>query len=155
MQPKILISSCLIGLNVRYDAKSNKVESLVKLVKEGRAIFLCPEQLGGLSTPRIPAEIEFTKTASDVLNGTAKIIGRDGSDLTNEFIKGAEATLKVCQELGITIAILKERSPSCGSNMVYDGTFMGNKISGQGLTTELLRRNGIKVYSEENFPNDL
>jgi len=150
-----LISSCLIGIYCRYDGKTTSSERLVDLVREGKAIFICPEQIGGLATPRVPAEIEHGKTAKDVLEGRAKVVGDDGSDVTREFVNGANETLKLCKRLGIKIAILREKSPSCGSSKVFDGTFLGNKISGHGITTELLINNGITVYSEENFPADL
>jgi uncharacterized protein YbbK (DUF523 family) len=123
-------------------------------VQNGRAVFLCPEQTGGMSTPRIPAEIEKGKTAKDVIRGKAKVIGKDGSDLTIPFIKGAEETLSFCKRMNIRIAIMKENSPSCGSRYIYDGSFSGKKISGKGITAELLEQNGIKVYSEDSLPDE-
>lgn len=154
-KPYILISSCLIGLYCRYNGKTKLVKKLIKLVEQGKAIYICPEQVGGLSTPRVPAEIEFGKSATDVLVGKAKVIGKDCSNLTKEFVKGATETLNLCQKYGIKIAILSENSPSCGSVEIYDGTFTGNKILGHGITTELLLQNGILVYSEENYPDNL
>ena len=155
MKPYILISSYLIGLNTRYDHKSNFVKELQDLVKSGKAIYFCPEQAGGLCTPRPASEIEANHTAKDVLNGKAKVFTVDGKDVTEQYIKGAEETLALCLEFGIKIAILKERSPSCGSNQVYDGTFSKNRIAGKGITAELLSSNGIQVYSEENFPKNI
>lgn len=151
----ILISSCLVGLNTRYDGKNNNVDKLVQLVNDGKAIFICPEQSGGLATLRVPAEIEYGKTAADVLNGNAKVLSKDGLDVTHQFVKGAEETLKLCKKLDIKTVILKEKSPSCGSTKTYDGSFTGNKIVGHGITAELLMENGINVFSEENFPKDL
>lgn len=154
-KPYILISSCLVGLYSRHDGETNRVEKLIDFVKQGKAIFICPEQAGGLATPRVPAEIELGKTAKEVLDGKAKVIGKDGSDVTAEFVKGAKEALSLCKNYEIKIAILKEKSPSCGSNKTYDGSFTGNKIIGHGITAELLMQNGIQVFSEENFPDNL
>lgn len=151
----ILISSCLIGLNVKWNGKSKNIADLKRLVSEGKAIFLCPEQIGGLSTPRVPAEIEAGRTAKEVLEGKAKIIGNNGSNLTEEIIRGSNETLKFCKEYGIKIAILRDGSPTCGSVKTYSGRFDGVKIKGRGVLTELLEQNGIKVYNEFNFPKDL
>jgi uncharacterized protein YbbK (DUF523 family) len=155
IKPEILISSCLIGCPTRYDGKSNEVEGLGELVRQGRAIAMCPEESAGLSGSREAAEIEPGKTAREVLEGRAKIFDKKGEDVTAEFVNGANALLKVCKEKGIRIVILKEGSPSCGSNKVYDGTFSGRKISGRGVTAELLTQNGITVYCEHNFPQEL
>jgi len=152
---KILISSCLVGINCRYDSKPNTSDKLLDLVKDGKAIFMCPEQTGGLSTPREPAEIELGKNARDVLEGNGKVITKSGKNVTKEYIEGAQATLNLCKNLNVTVAILKARSPACSSSSVYDGTFSGSKISGNGITAELLKQKGIEVYDEENFPLDL
>ncbi len=151
MKEKILISACLVGINSRYNGKSNKIEPLVELVKQGKAIFMCPEQTGGLSTPREPAEIEAGKTAKDVLAGKGRVLTISGMDVTKEFLNGAHTTLSLCKEAGVTKAILKARSPSCGSTEVYDGTHSGVRIPGSGITAELLRQNGIKVFDEERY----
>lgn len=116
---------------------------------------MCPEQTGGLSTPREPSEVEPGKTAKDVLNGAGRVLTKSGKDLTKEYINGAKEVLELCKNLSIKIAVLKAKSPSCGSVLVYDGTFTETKISGKGVTAELLEQNGIKVYSEDNFPKDL
>ena len=154
-KPEILISSCLIGQPVRYNGSSSEVAGLGELVKQGKAIDMCPEIMGGFRTPREPAEIERGKTASDVLLGKAKIFDKNGIDVTEGFVNGAKNLLEVCKEKGIKIVILKEDSPSCGSNKTYDGTFSGNKISGRGVSAELLSQNGIKVYCEHDFPKEL
>ena len=154
-KPEILISSCLIGCPVRYDGSSSEVDGLRNLVEEGKAIDMCPELAVGLPIPRKPTEIEPGKTAKEVIEGTAKILDEDGNDYTQEFIDGAEELLKVCKEKGIKTVILKDNSPSCGVNKVFDGTFSGNKIPGQGVTAELLNQNGITVYSEHDFPKEL
>lgn len=155
IKPEILISSCLIGHPVRYDGNSNEVEELKELIKQGKAIDMCPEIAGGMSTPREPAEIEAGKTAKDVLEGKAKVFDKNGNDVTTEFVNGAYELLKVCKEKNIKTVILKEGSPSCGSNKTYDGTFSGKKISGRGITAELLKQNGITIYCEHNFPREL
>lgn len=146
----IIVSACLCGINTRYDGKSNLNEKVMKLLKEGKAVLVCPEQLGGLSTPRPPHEIVHG-TGAQVLDGDAKVISIEGSDGTLEFIKGAEETLKIAKEVNANIAILKAKSPSCGKGKIYDGSFSGKKIDGNGVTAELLIRNGITVYSEEEL----
>ena len=155
IKPEILISSCLIGCPVRYNGTSSEVGGLGELVKQGKAIAMCPEIVSGMPTPREPAEIESGKTAQEVLDGKAKVFDKNGVDVTNEFINGANELLKVCKEKNIKTVILKEGSPSCGSNETYDGTFSGKRISGRGVTAELLNQNGITVYSENNFPKEL
>ena len=111
---------------------------------------ICPEVLGGLSIPREPAEIVGGE-GEDVLDGHAKVITNTGIDVTEQFMKGANETLKIALDLDATMVILKERSPSCGSSMIYSGEFNGNKKKGTGVTAALLKRNGIQVLSEENF----
>ena len=152
---QILVSSCLLGINTRWDGGSMRDDRLVALVKLGRAVFLCPEQTGGLSTPREPSEIEPGKTAADVLTGSAKVVSKSGKDVTGEFVSGAQQILAFCQDTGITTAILKARSPSCGSQQTYDGTFEGTLRSGTGIAAELLAQNGFRVYNEENYPQAL
>jgi uncharacterized protein YbbK (DUF523 family) len=154
-KPYILISSCLLGLHTQWDEDCKKIEELIELVKEGKAIFFCPEQGGGLSTPRIPSEIEYGKTSSLVLSDKAKVLSKEGKDVTKEFVNGAKMALQLCKEFDLKIAILKAKSPSCGSMKTYDGSFTGTKRKGSGITAELLKQNGIKVYNEENFPSDL
>jgi len=137
---KILISACLAGVNCKYDGGNNLHPEILKLVKSGAAILICPEQMGGLPTPRLASEI----IGENVFN-TA------GEDVTAQFTKGAEEALRLAKLYNITQAILKERSPSCGVNFIYDGTFSSNKITGSGYTTRLLKANGIKVISEEEL----
>ncbi|MFN2195148.1 MAG: DUF523 domain-containing protein, partial [Anaerolineales bacterium] len=124
---------------------------LTDLVKSGQAVFLCPEQIGGLTTPREPAETEHGKTAKDVLMGDARVLTITGKDVTEQFVAGAQRILEFCQRLNIEVAIMKSDSPSCGSKRTYDGTFTDTKIVGKGITAELLEQNGIKVYNEKNF----
>ncbi|WP_035288433.1 DUF523 domain-containing protein [Clostridium sp. KNHs214] len=148
----IIVSACLCGINCKYSGGNNLNQKVLELVKEGKAIPVCPEQLGGLSTPRIPHEIKGG-TGKGVLEGSAKLINPEGGDSTKEFIKGAYETLKIAQTVGAKKAILKAKSPSCGCGLIYDGTFTGNKIEGNGVTTELLLQNGIEVITEEVIEN--
>lgn len=150
---KILISTCLLGVNTQWDEDCKRIDGLIGLVESGKAVFLCPEQLGGLPTPREPAEIEKGKTAEDVLEGEGKVLTKSGKDVTKQFVLGAQRILAFCQEIGIETAILFAGSPSCGSKQTYDGTFSGTKRPGRGITAELLEQNGIKVYNEDNFPS--
>lgn len=148
-----VISACLIGCECRYDQKSCLDQELEQLLREGKAIPVCPEQLGGLPTPRPPAEI-IGGTGEDVLDGKARIIDNTGQDVTEEFLMGANQALKLAKTVGATSAILKENSPSCGSSFVYDGSFSGKKVPGVGLTAALFRRNGIQVTSESIVSNE-
>lgn len=140
----IIVSSCLAGIPCRYDAKSKPNPSVVALVESGQAIPLCPECLGGLPTPRPRAEI-VGGDGADVLDGIALVRTEDGQDVTESFIKGADAVLKAAREVGAKKAILREKSPSCGSERIYDGSFSGVKRSGDGVAAALLKRNGIIV----------
>jgi uncharacterized protein YbbK (DUF523 family) len=150
----ILVSSCLAGLEVRYNGTHCLDKKIHQLLEENKAITVCPELLGGFSTPREPAEI-VGGNGEDVLDGKAKVVEKSGSDVTELYIKGAYATLRKAQEVNATVAILKEFSPSCGSSMIYNGEFKGKKIVGNGVTTALLKRNGIQVVSEERLSDFL
>ncbi|NLX69773.1 MAG: DUF523 domain-containing protein [Clostridiales bacterium] len=146
----ILVSACLAGINCKYNGGNNVVPEIVELVKQGKAIPVCPEQLGGLPTPRTPAEIKGG-TAQDVLNGRAAVIMRNGKDVTSNFVKGAVETLRFCRDVGIKQAILKSRSPSCGKGYVYDGSFSGRLTEGNGVTAHMLMENGIYVITENEI----
>ncbi|WP_338447784.1 DUF523 domain-containing protein [Niallia oryzisoli] len=146
----ILVSACFAGFDVKYNGSNNVNLKIKKLFDEQKAIPVCPEVLGGLSIPREPAEI-VGGDGNDVLDGTAKVVTNSGKDVTAQFLKGAYDTLKIAKEADASIVVLKERSPSCGSTMIYSGKFNGTKIKGNGVTAALLKRNGIKVISEENF----
>jgi uncharacterized protein YbbK (DUF523 family) len=137
-------------MKVRYNGTDCLDETIQKLLNENKAIAVCPELLGGFSTPREPAEI-IGGNGEDVLAGTAKVVDRSGTDVTDMYLKGAYITLAKAQEVSATLIVLKENSPSCGSTMIYNGEFKGKKIAGNGVTTALLRKNGIKVTSEENW----
>ncbi|OIO69082.1 MAG: DUF523 domain-containing protein [Zetaproteobacteria bacterium CG12_big_fil_rev_8_21_14_0_65_55_1124] len=148
---KILVSACLLGEKVRYDGGDSAVQGLLDTWnKQGRIISLCPEVAGGLCVPREPAEI-VAIDANNVLRGMGRVQKRDGGDVTDAFLDGAERALAQCWEHKIKIAILKEGSPSCGSSRINDGKFSGNKISGQGITTALLTGHGISVFSEDQL----
>lgn len=144
-----IISACLCGVNCKYNRENNLSERCMKLFREGKAVLVCPEQLGGLSTPRDP--VELNNEASEVINGNGKALSNQGEDVTKQFIDGAYETLRIAKELGATKAVLKEGSPSCGSNYIYDGTFSGNKIKGKGITAQVLENEGITVFSDEDL----
>lgn len=146
----ILISACLAGVKCKYNGDDNLNELAVDLVKRGKAVLVCPEQLGGLTTPRCPAEIEMG-SGNDVLLGKAKVITENGNNVTRAFIKGAEETLKIAELVKTKGAILKENSPSCGSTLIYDGSFKGRKKPGEGVTAALLKDRGYLVFSEASF----
>jgi uncharacterized protein YbbK (DUF523 family) len=152
---KVLLSACLVGVHTQFDGGSNKVDDLLELVKAGRAVFLCPEQLGGLTTPRDPAEIEPGKTARDVLEGKAKVVTITGIDVTEQYVRGAQEVLAFCVQTGIGTAIMAATSPSCGSRETYDGTHSGTLRSGRGVTAELLEENGVKVYNQLNYRGNI
>jgi uncharacterized protein YbbK (DUF523 family) len=146
----VLVSACLAGCECRYDGAANETSTVARLVAEGRAVPVCPEEEGGLSTPRPPAEI-VGGDGHDVLAGRARVITRDGKDVTDAYIAGARKALEAAQEAGASQAILKSRSPSCGRGQLYDGSFSRTLADGDGVTTALLRTNGIEVMTEEDF----
>lgn len=147
----LLVSACLLGEKVRYDGGDCRQEGrLQQWLAEGRVVPFCPEVAGGLPVPRESAEIE-QGDAEAVLCGKAKVCRCDGIDVTDAFIDGAERALALCMKHHIETAILKEGSPSCGSTRVNDGSFAKQKIAGAGVTTALLRRHGIAVFSEEQM----
>ncbi len=135
-----LVSACLAGAPCRYDGDSKEEQQIIDLVNRGEAIPVCPEQLGGLPTPRASCEIQGVK-----------VMSKEGVDCTAEFELGAERTLAIAKALGITKAILKAKSPSCGCGKVYDGTFTGTLIDGYGRAAELLMKHGIEVLTENEL----
>ncbi len=139
-----LISSCLVGVNCRYNGTSSLNMQLKKMIDEGQAIAVCPEVLAGLSTPREPCEIQ-------IKSGVPCVISKSGKDYTKLFEKGAIEMLQICKKHAITKAILQSRSPSCGYGKVYDGTFNGQLIIGNGLTADLLDKNGIEIFTEATW----
>lgn len=134
-----MVSSCLAGMKVRYNGTDCLDEKIQKLLNENQAIAVCPELLGGFSTPREPAEI-VGGDGEAVLAGTAKVVDRSGIDVTELYLKGAYITLEKAREVSATMVVLKENSPSCGSTMIYNGEFKGKKIAGNGVTAALLRK---------------
>lgn len=137
---KILISACLIGLNCKYNGGNNENSKLVELMKEKDLVPICPEQLGGLKTPRVSAERK-----------QEKVITKEGVDVTKEYQKGAEEVLNLAKKLNIKKAILKSRSPSCGIDEIYDGTFSHTLIKRDGVAAQLLKKNGIEVISSDRY----
>ncbi|MDE5714623.1 MAG: DUF523 domain-containing protein [Anaeroplasmataceae bacterium] len=140
MKQKLLISACLCGKNTKYNGKNNKIPNLEVLENFYDLILVCPEVMGGLSTPRDPSEIK-----GDL------VLSNRGKNVTEYFKSGAYQTLEIALKYNVEIALLKESSPSCGVHTIYDGSFTGKKIAGMGITAELLRNNGIKVYSEDEI----
>ena len=136
----ILVSACLAGIRCRYDGKDNANNKVIEMVKKGIAIPICPEQLGGLQTPRIPAEIVEDK-----------VINKKGENVTAQFKKGAKETLRIAELTNCHKAILKQSSPSCGYGKIYDGSHNGRIIEGMGLTAKLLFQKGITVLTEEDL----
>ena len=153
----ILVSACLLNHPVRYKGDGNPCQLLLEAVAKGHGeefLPFCPEVVGGLPIPRPPAEIRGG-TGADVLQGTASVMNKIGEDVTLAFVEGAQKCAALCQEKGITVAILKQRSPSCGSKAIYDGTFSGKTIEGQGVTAALLTSIGVKVYGEDDLTPEL
>ena len=140
----ILVSACLAGINCKYNGGNNYNEKVFNLVKEGKAIPVCPEQLGGLTTPREPSEIK-------IVDGKRYVINKEGIDVTEEFEKGAEEVLALVKKLDIKKAILQTRSPSCGKGKIYSGNFNNTLVAGNGILTELLINNDVEVISEEDI----
>jgi len=143
-----LVSACLIGIKCRYDGGSKPNKEIIKMFKEGKLIPVCPEQLGGLTTPREPAEL--TGDGLDVLKGKAKVVTKSGKDVTEQFLRGAKETLKIVKLLEIKEAILKQKCPSCGCGLIYDGSFTGRLIERDGVTAALLKLNEVNIIIEDD-----
>jgi uncharacterized protein YbbK (DUF523 family) len=148
-EPIYLVSACLLGITTTYDGRSRPQGELIALATRGRVVPVCPEVAGGLPVPRPPAEI-VGGDGNDVLNGRARVVTVEGEDVTAAYLRGAECALATAQRCGITTAVLKQRSPSCGVSRIYDGTHSGRLRVGQGVTVALLRRHGMTVWSEED-----
>lgn len=131
-----IVSACLAGVNCKYSGGSNRCQKMVDLVKSGEAIPVCPEQLGGLATPRDSAE-----------NINGKIITNKGEDVTSQYSKGAEEGLRIAKMIGCKEVFLKTKSPACGAGKIYDGTFSGKLVPGDGFFAKALKDNGIKVIA--------
>ena len=140
MKEKILVSACLLGVDCKYSGGNNYNEKVLEYIKDYEVIPVCPEIMGGLSTPSEPsARIED------------KIITKSGNDVTKEYTKGALETLKLAKLFNVKKALLKAKSPSCGKGKIYDGTFTGTIIEGNGVTSDLLESNGISVLTEQDL----
>ena len=150
MTGKILISACLAGLPVRYNGSAKPLfhDAVERWRAEGRLVTLCPELSGGFQVPRPPAEIENGLDGEDVLDGRARVLEVSGADVSAAYIAGAPVALDVARQNGCRHALLIDGSPSCGSGLVYDGSFSGVRHAGQGVTSALLRRAGIAVFSD-------
>ncbi|MFN3507114.1 MAG: DUF523 domain-containing protein [Allorhizobium sp.] len=153
MPRKILISACLLGRPVRYDGKGKPLnDPLIERWKaEGRFMAYCPEQAGGLPTPRPPAEIEGGMNGEDVLAGRARVLEVTGGDVTAEFVEGGKKAVAFAREQGCDVALLIDGSPSCGSGFIYDGSFSGIRHAGFGVTAALMRQAGIEVFSDREL----
>ncbi|NMD42915.1 MAG: DUF523 domain-containing protein [Firmicutes bacterium] len=148
-----LVSACLLGLPTRYDGGGNRHEQLCRLCRRCGVIPVCPEQLGGLPTPRRPAEIRGGEGRT-VLCGRAAVVDNAGNDLTGQFLRGALATLRLARLFRVDGAILKSGSPSCGTGSIRDGTFSGRRRSGDGVAAALLKSCGVPVYQEGALPRE-
>ncbi len=135
---KLIISACLLGEPCRYDGKSKPLDAVALLRQTYELLPVCPECMGGLSTPRPPAEIQ----------NDGRVVNREGRDVTENYRRGAEIALEIAQREGCTLALLKEKSPSCGCGRVYDGSFEGILRNGDGICAALLKQNGIRVLGE-------
>jgi len=153
MIKKVLISSCLLGENVRYNGGNAKTKHtfIDKLTSEGRVISVCPEASAGCPIPRPSSEIVGSGGGTAVLEREAKILNAKGKNVTDKYIHGAQIVLKIAKKHKIKIAVLKDGSPSCGSINIYDGSFSNKKIKQEGVTAALLRSNGIKVFTEDQL----
>ena len=140
MKEAILISACLLGVRCRYDGGSKPQEPILRLMEKYTLIPVCPEQLGGLPTPRDASERQGSR-----------VVMRSGRDVTAAYARGAQQALALAQRFGCTAALLKQRSPSCGHGEIYDGTFTGTRVAGDGVTAELLGAHGIRIYGEDDI----
>lgn len=139
-KPCLLVSACLLGVPCRYDGQGQAIENLAALMERFELIPVCPEQLGGLPTPRTPAEIRM-----------GRVINRDGADVTDAFRLGAERACRIAESRGARLALLKSRSPSCGRGRIYDGSFSGRLTNGNGVACAALKGRGITIYREDEM----
>ncbi|WP_392537781.1 DUF523 domain-containing protein [Legionella sp. 227] len=155
--PKILMSACLLGQKVRYDGRDclQNHPLLQQWLEEGNIITICPEMAGGLPTPRPPAEIQEKQSGIEVLKKNALVKTTNNQDVTDFFLRGAQKALELVKKHKIRVAILKARSPSCGSGMIYDGTFSRTLMQGDGVTTALLIEHGVQVFDEHHIDEAL
>ena len=139
----IFVSACLLGENCKYSGGNNRNEAVISFLNDKEYLAVCPERAGGLPAPRPPAEIR-----------DGRVIDKEGKDVTAEFLLGAEKTLALAKKHRPELCILKANSPSCGCGEIYDGTFSGRKISGNGKTVDLLLKNGFSVITEKKIKKD-
>lgn len=139
---KIAVSACLVGKNTKYDGTNNYNKAVMEYLKDKEYILICPEVTGGLPTPRVPSE-----RVND------KVINKENVDVTHNFVIGASKTLEELKEQNIELVIVKSKSPSCGYKQIYDGTFTGTIIEGNGVFTELAVKNGLKILTEKDIEN--
>lgn len=149
----VLVSACLIGEAVRYDGGDKLCQHniLKRWIKEKRVVTVCPEVAGGLSVPRLASEIVNGAGGLKVLRGLSRVIDSSAKDVTQEFINGAKIALDLAKSKSIRVAVLKENSPSCGTNFIYDGTFTSVKVVSSGVTSALLQQVGIYVFNENQL----
>ena len=143
MKKNILVSACLLGESCRYDGKSKPCERVMALKDTYNLISICPEVMGGLPTPRVPSEI-----------CGERVLMKDGRDVTENYNRGAQKALEIARQNACTVAILKEKSPSCGSGLIHNGLFDGGLVDGDGITTRLLKNEGIRVLGESEITED-
>lgn len=142
MKERILVSACLLGVNCKYNGSNNENQAVINYIKDKEAIIICPEIMGGLCTPRDPSEVLGNK-----------VITNNNKDVTENFSRGAQETLKLAKLFDCHKAILKSKSPSCGSNKIYDGTFTGTIIDSDGITASLLKKHNITIITEKDIEN--
>ena len=147
----VIVSACLAGLATTHDGKAKPHPKVLELLRHGRAVLVCPEQLGGLPTPRPEAEVEPGSDGSAVLRDAAAVLDVNGVDVSAQYKRGANEAMKAARLSGARTAILKARSPSCGSGQIYDGTFSGNLVEGDGVTAALMKSQGIEVFTEDDL----
>lgn len=136
----ILVSACLLGIDCNYKDTNKKNDKVLSLINQHNLIPICPEQMGGMTTPRTPSEI---------ISG--KVLNKNGEDVTQNYQKGADMSLYLAKLYDVKYAILKANSPSCGYGKIYDGTFSGTLIDGNGICADILSKNGIKIFNENNI----
>ena len=137
---KLLVSACLLGVGCRYDGGHNQLPQLKELLTTHTCIPICPEQMGGLPTPRPPAERQGSR-----------VVTRDGEDVTEAFLRGTAEVLRLADLYRCKAALLKERSPSCGCGQIYDGTFSKTLVEGDGMAAQMLKKHGLTVYGESQI----
>lgn len=144
---RVLVSACLLGENCKYNGGNNKTNAIIEFLKDKEVFPVCPEVFGGLPTPRLKNEIVLS-------NNQRIVINENKEDVSEYFIKGALISLKKALDNGITLAILKQKSPSCGYKKIYNGNFDGTIIEGNGIFTDILLKHNIKVLTEEDFKEE-